>query len=119
MGVFEKDCNYTEILEAFKKSKEMKVDNRIRELRQSMKVSYVNSKGELAEKKMSKEEFATTVGLSRGTIASLENGIRKGSKETFVKIALTFNVSVDWLMKIDEKIATNSKEDIIHETLAV
>ncbi|HHW62086.1 MAG TPA: helix-turn-helix transcriptional regulator [Syntrophomonadaceae bacterium] len=52
---------------------------------------------------MSQKDLAEILGLSRSAVASYENGARYPDYSTLVKIASYFQVSVDYLLGIDQK----------------
>ena len=52
---------------------------------------------------LSARELATRVGVSRQLIYALEEGVRRGSLETWLKISQELNVPVDELVGGQEK----------------
>lgn len=71
------------------------VGNRIRELRKSYKIT--------------QNEFANRLGVTKSAISSYENGSRLPSYDILIKISLIFKVSTDYLLgRIDKKTQTIS-----------
>lgn len=56
------------------------------------------------EHKMTQEELAHLLGVSRSTISSYENGSRNPDKETLIILANCFDVSVDYLLGRDRDV---------------
>lgn len=50
------------------------------------------------------KEFAEKIGISTGALSSYENGAKSPSVATAKHIAYTFNVSLDWLCGIENRI---------------
>lgn len=55
-----------------------------------------------SQQKISQEELAKAIGVSRSTIAGYETKSREPDLSTLVKIATYFNVSVDYLIDSSE-----------------
>lgn len=47
---------------------------------------------------LSQEQFAKEIGLSRGSIASVEADCNKFSQEVLCKLILTFNININYLL---------------------
>jgi transcriptional regulator with XRE-family HTH domain len=52
---------------------------------------------------MSVREFAEALNTSNGTISKYENNVHSPSIEFVKQVALTFFVSIDWLVGISDK----------------
>lgn len=72
--------------------------NRILELRTKLKLNQTN--------------FGKKVGFSAQTISLYERGEKNPQIDSVVKIALTFNVSLDWLCNIEKDTDTEMKQTI-------
>lgn len=79
-------------------------------------------------KKMTLSVMAERVGITTSAIAAYENGARTPSLDILIKIAKLFNVTIDYLIGLDDDIkvsindlSDNDKETVINliETLRV
>lgn len=70
------------------------------------------------ENKLSQEEFAEKVGVTRQAVSRWEMGVSVPSINTFILISDIFNVSIDSMVKnkenVDEKIILNYKTQTSH-----
>ncbi|MGG1339920.1 helix-turn-helix transcriptional regulator [Bacillus toyonensis] len=65
------------------------------------------------ERKLTQEQFATAVGITKASISKFENGIKTPSRETIEKIADHFNVTTDYLLGRSEDPELNERENNI------
>ena len=54
-------------------------------------------------KGVSRQEAANSLGISNQTVSRYENGTQEPSFETFIKLAIYYGVSTDWLLNRSEK----------------
>ena len=68
--------------------------------------------------KLSQAELGEALGLSRSAICLYETGKRAPDKETLIKIAAFFGVSLDYLLGLDNETKENEKQaDGLNEIL--
>lgn len=67
-------------------------------------------KEERIKKNITQEDLAEKLGISRQTISSWENGRSYPDIVNIIKISDIFNISLDKLLKEDEKLVNNMKE---------
>ncbi|MBQ6846803.1 MAG: LexA family transcriptional regulator [Oscillospiraceae bacterium] len=60
-------------------------------------------------KGVSQSKLASDFGISQGTVGNWESGIREPNFETISKLAIYFNVSVDYLLGNSEDVAPSPK----------
>ena len=77
--------------------------DRVRELRASLHLS--------------QKEFSEKVGITASALSSYENNIKNPSLLVAYKIAVTFNVSIDWLCGLSETEALNGKMTKVSDVL--
>ncbi|WP_088291610.1 helix-turn-helix domain-containing protein [Bacillus mycoides] len=65
------------------------------------------------ERKLTQEQFATAVGITKASVSKFENGIKTPSRETLEKIADHFNVTTDYLLGRSEDPELNEQENNI------
>lgn len=71
----------------------------------------------MEERGMTQDELAQAVGRTRQTVSQYVNGISEPGYDTLVKIADSFNVSVDFLLgRTDAKTVDPTMQSIIHCT---
>ncbi len=85
-------------MEETKKWNQIEFGNRIFELRTKLKLNQT--------------DFGKKVGFSAQTISMYERGEKNPQIDSVVKIALAFNVSLDWLCDIEKKTDTGMKQTI-------
>ena len=67
---------------------------------------------ELREKKgYTQEELSVLSGIDQSNISKLENGIRLGSAEQFLRLALALGTSVDYLMGITDSLKPHPRSE--------
>jgi len=77
--------------------------NVVRILTEVLQMGFAEKLKELrSQQKISQEELAKALGVSRSTIAGYETKSREPDLSTLVKIAAFFNVSVDYLLDSSE-----------------
>lgn len=59
---------------------------------------YENLKTLRKSLKLTQEEFAKSIGISRTTYSNYEGGIREPTSEFWIAVATTYEVSIDYLM---------------------
>lgn len=73
------------------------------------------------EKGITQQKLATEIGVAKSTICQYEKGARTPDNETLIKIADFFGVSVDWLLRFDEKNKIHERynrlQDLERETI--
>lgn len=79
--------------------------SRLKELRQELGVS--------------QKEFAESVGISAMAISTYENGSKFPSIETANKIALKYDISLDWLCGLSERRQTSITPDSMSDVLSI
>lgn len=73
---------------------------------------------ELREKRgYTQEELSALSGIDQSNISKLENGIRMGSAEQFLRLALALGTSVDYLMGITESLKPHQRSEYAKETI--
>lgn len=65
------------------------------------------------ERKLTQEQFATAVGITKASVSKFENGIKTPSRETLEKIADHFNVTTDYLLGRSDDPELNEQENNI------
>ncbi|MDA2525876.1 helix-turn-helix transcriptional regulator [Bacillus cereus] len=65
------------------------------------------------ERKLTQEQFATAVGITKASVSKFENGIKTPSRETIERIADYFNVTTDYLLGRSEDPELNEEENKI------
>lgn len=81
------------------------IGNKIKELRVSQKIT--------------QNEFATRLGVTKSAISSYENGSRLPSYDILIKISRIFKVSTDYLLGcVDEKAQTVSVSGLTENQIA-
>lgn len=55
------------------------------------------------ENKLTQDELAEKIGVSKNTVWSWEHGRRNASAESVIRIALLFEVSADWLLGLSDE----------------
>lgn len=81
------------------------VGNRIKELRVSQKIT--------------QNDFASRLGVTKSAISSYENGSRLPSYDILIKISRIFKVSTDYLLGcVDEKVQTISVSGLTDKQIA-
>lgn len=67
---------------------------------------------ELREKKgYTQEQLSALSGIDQSNISKLENGIRLGSAEQFLRLALALGTSVDYLMGITDSLKPHPRSE--------
>lgn len=56
------------------------------------------------QKNLTQKQLAEEIGVKQSTIGMIESGKNKGSKDTILKLAKYFNVSVEYLLSTEEKL---------------
>lgn len=77
----------------------MNFKDRLKELRQ--------------QKKMTQEELGKMVNLGKASISGYENGTREPTNETLIKFSEFFDVSVDYLLGVNQTPKWATKKDTI------
>jgi transcriptional regulator with XRE-family HTH domain len=62
------------------------------------------------QRNMSQADLARLLGISRSAVSSYENGSRSPDKDILLKIAVIFQVSIDYLLGYDKPVINNSSE---------
>ena len=68
-----------------------------------------NLKALRKRKKLSQEEFATELGLTRSSYSGYENGVAEPNLQTLVKFGAFYSISLDKLVKEDFDAYTDAK----------
>lgn len=58
---------------------------------------------------LSQEELAKLLNVSRSSISSYENNSRSPDKDTLIRLAILFGISVDYLLGVEQLTTNNSQ----------
>ncbi|WP_144488821.1 helix-turn-helix domain-containing protein [Bacillus thuringiensis] len=65
------------------------------------------------EHKLTQEQFATDIGITKASVSKFEKGMKAPGRETLEKIADYFNVTTDYLLGRSEEPELTTEEDKI------